>query len=184
MYHPWLWLCNSEPILKRLLSPPSSETFWWGRNSVSALHWVSHLCFPSQLGCKTPEGAKVAFTPKGSIFSPIHLIFRLFAQSGSAAMFSSAPPSKTRRQKKTAGRLCAHFLRDCFHSQQRTLEHCWETGLALPGPVLPGSRLLLFVNLERVCCHCPGEAARSRVLTWVIQRCYFYRSDGPCALHF
>lgn len=151
-------------ILKHLPSPSSNETFWWGRNSVSALHWVSQLCFPSQLGCKPPEGAKVAFTPKSSMFSPIHLIFRLLAQSGSTAMFSSAFPSKTGTQKKTAGRLCTHFVRDCFHSQQRALEHCWETGLALPGPALPGSRLQLFVNLERVCCHCPREAARSRVL--------------------
>lgn len=131
---------------------------------MSALHWVSQLCFPSQLGCKPPEGAKVVFTPKGSVFSPIHFIFRLFAQSGSTAMFSSALPSKTQQQKKTAGRLCTHFARDCFHSQQRTLEHCWETGLALPGPTLPGSGLRLFVNLERVCCHCPWEAARSLVL--------------------
>lgn len=29
---------------------------------------------------------------------------------------------------------------------------------------LPGSGLPVFVNLERVCCHCPWEAAGSRVL--------------------
>lgn len=130
---------------------------------MSAPHCVAHLCFPSQLGCKPPEGAEEAFTPKGSMFSTTHLIFKLFAQSGSSAMFSSSLPSRTGQQEKAAGRLWAHFVRNCLHSQQRALEHCWETGLALPGPALPGRGLWLFGNLERDCCHCPREAAGSSV---------------------
>lgn len=144
---------------------------------MSALPWVSYLCFPSQLGCKPPEGAKVAFTPKGSMFSPIHLIIRLFAQSGSAAMLSSALPSKTRLHKKTAGRLCTHSVRDCFHSQQGTLGHCWETGLALPGPALPGAGYdylwiwsgFVVIVLGRL----QGAMCFSASITWVVQRCCF-----------
>lgn len=112
---------------------------------------------------QTTRRCKSSFPTQGQHVFCIHSIFMLFAQSGSRAMFS-ALPSKTQQQKKAAGRLCTHFVRDCFHSQQRILEHYWETGLALPGPALPGSWLRLFVNLERVCCLCPREPARNRVL--------------------
>lgn len=57
-------------ILKHLPSPSSNETFWWGRNSVSALHWVSQLMFSLSAWLQTTRRCKSSFhTQEQHVFS-------------------------------------------------------------------------------------------------------------------
>lgn len=160
-YQHCLQLCNGAMILKHLLPLPSSETFWWERNSVSALHWVTPLCFPSQLWLQTTRRCKRSFHAQGQHFSPIHLICRLFAQAGFIAMFSSALPGTARRQQKAAGRLCARFVRDRFHSQQRMAGAPQRNRTCPFQTTAVWENLTIIVNLEKVYQHCPKKAVRS-----------------------
>lgn len=75
---------------------------------------------------QTTRRCQNSFHTQEQHFSLIHLIFRLFAQAGSTTVFSSALPSKSQRQQKAVGKLCTHFVRDGFHSQQRMAGALWR----------------------------------------------------------
>lgn len=124
---------------------------------------------------QTTRRCQSSFHTQEQHFPLIQLIFRLFAQAGSTTMFSSALPSKTQRQQKAVGRLCTHFVRDDFHSQQRIAgalrrnrtSAAWQHII-----IMCESGGLLELSKEG----CKEQWLFFASITWVIQRrCCFSR---------
>lgn len=138
---------------------PSVRLFG-GREALCLLYVGSLVSvFPLSLAANQQ---KVVFSPQGSIF----LLSTWF--SGSLPRLALLPWSplpfparlKGSRKQQEGSVLTLHDT--LFTPNKKWLEHCRETGLVLSRPLLSGSTLGLFGNVEKVYQHCPKKALFSK----------------------